>query len=179
MKWTSSVLALGFSLVLLGGVARAQLPCNCPQVISPGIPVIDGGIVGQPVVTETAFVQPIATEGVILGSPAPIVGEPVVTGPIVGQPIVTGTIVSEGIVGAPGIPVGAPIIGGAGTGQVFPYSYFVNYPAPSRVYVGLGDGDQFPFYGRPYGNPGDRWSWYYMGGGERRYLAKYYYPILQ
>jgi len=40
-------------------------------------------------------------------------------------------------------------------------------------------GDQFPFHGRPYGSPNDRWSWYNMGGGSSRYLAKYYYPILR
>jgi hypothetical protein len=62
--------------------------------------------------------------------------------------------------------------------QTLLYSYYVSAPNPARVYAGLGSGDQFPFYGRPYGNPGDRWSWYYMGGGANRYLAKYYYPIL-
>ena len=64
-------------------------------------------------------------------------------------------------------------------GNVLPYSYWVAAPNPSRVYVEYGSVDQFPFYGRPYGNPGDRWSWYYMGGGNSRYLARYYYPPLR
>jgi hypothetical protein len=63
-------------------------------------------------------------------------------------------------------------------GGVWPYSYYVLTPYPARGYIEYGSGDQFPFYGRAYGNPGDRWSWYYMGGGDSRYLAKYYYPIL-
>jgi hypothetical protein len=63
-------------------------------------------------------------------------------------------------------------------GGVWPYSYYVLTPYPARGYVEYGPVDQFPFHGRAYGNPGDRWSWYYMGGGDSRYLAKYYYPIL-
>ena len=64
-------------------------------------------------------------------------------------------------------------------GQVMPYSYWVSAPKPARIYVEYGAIDQFPFQGRAYGNPSDRWSWYYMGGGDSRYLAKYYYPPLQ
>jgi hypothetical protein len=72
---------------------------------------------------------------------------------------------------------GSPIIQGQGT--ILPYSYWVSAPNPARIYVEYGTADQFPFYGRPYGNPGDRWSWYYMGGGSSRYLARYYYPLLR
>jgi hypothetical protein len=79
-------------------------------------------------------------------------------------------------------PVGlaAPVVIPApvARGGVWPYSYYVLTPQPSRGYVEYGPIDQFPFHGRAYGNPGDRWSWYYMGGGDARYLAKYYYPIL-
>jgi hypothetical protein len=64
-------------------------------------------------------------------------------------------------------------------GQVMPYSYWVSAPQPARVYVEYGANDQFSFHGRAYGNPSDRWSWYYMGGGDSRYLAKYYYPPLR
>ncbi len=64
-------------------------------------------------------------------------------------------------------------------GQVMPYSYWVSAPKPARMYVEYGVSDQFPFQGRAYGNPSDRWSWYYMGGGDSRYLAKYYYPPLR
>ena len=63
--------------------------------------------------------------------------------------------------------------------EVYPYSYWVSAPSPARVYVEYGTVDQFSFHGRPYGNPGDRWSWYYMGGGNNRYLARYYYPPLR
>ncbi len=63
--------------------------------------------------------------------------------------------------------------------QVMPYSYWVSAPKPARIYVEYGARDQFPFQGRAYGNPSDRWSWYYMGGGDSRYLAKYYYPPLR
>ena len=52
-------------------------------------------------------------------------------------------------------------------------------PETARIYVEYGASDQFPFQGRAYGNPSDRWSWYYMGGGDSRYLAKYYYPPLR
>jgi hypothetical protein len=60
-----------------------------------------------------------------------------------------------------------------------PYSYWVSAPKPVRIYVEYGASDQSPFQGRAYGNPSDRWSWYYMGGGDSRYLAKYYYPPLR
>ena len=62
---------------------------------------------------------------------------------------------------------------------LLPYSYYAVAPAPARVYVPYGANDQFPFLGRAYGNPGDRWSWYTLGGGSSRYLARYYYPPLR
>src|SRR5947209_9675037 len=58
---------------------------------------------------------------------------------------------------------------------LLPYSYYAVAPAPARIYVPYGPNDQFPFLGRAYGNPGDRWSWYTLGGGSSRYLARYYY----
>jgi len=64
-------------------------------------------------------------------------------------------------------------------GPVMPYSYWVSAPQPARIYVEYGASDQFSFHGRAYGNPSDRWSWYYMGGGDSRYLAKYFYPPLR
>lgn len=90
-----------------------------------------------------------------------------------GQPLDQGVVI-----GGTGTYVGATSVSPA-QGQIMPYSYWINYPAPSRVYVEYGSGDQFPFLGRPYGSPNDRWSWYNMGGGSNRYLAKYYYPILR
>ena len=62
---------------------------------------------------------------------------------------------------------------------LLPYSYYAVAPAPARVYVPYGSNDQFPFLGRAYGSPGDRWSWYTLGGGSSRYLARYYYPPLR
>jgi hypothetical protein len=75
-------------------------------------------------------------------------------------------------------PITGTMVGSPVTGQVLPYSYYAAHPAPARVYVEYGGTDQFPFHGRAYGHPGDRWSWYSMGGGDRRYLARYYYPLL-
>lgn len=63
-------------------------------------------------------------------------------------------------------------------GPILPYSYYASPAVPARVYVPYGATDSFPFRGQAYGNPGDRWSWYSMGGGSQRYLARYYYPIL-
>ena len=61
-------------------------------------------------------------------------------------------------------------------GVVKPYSYYVLPPSvPSRVYVGPG---AFPYYGRPYGHPGDRWSWPYLSGPSYGVLSRYYYPPL-
>lgn len=59
---------------------------------------------------------------------------------------------------------------------VKPYSYYV-LPAgvPSREYVGPA---AFPFYGRPYGHPYDRWTWTYMSTAGYGELARYYYPPL-
>ncbi len=75
---------------------------------------------------------------------------------------------------------GAPVVTTFPTqGQVMPYSYWVSAPKPERIYVEYGARDQFTVTGRAYGNPSDRLSWYYMGGGDSRYLAKYYYPPLR
>ena len=138
-----------------GAVVAGQAPSNprpparCRPARGPG------GVVGQPIVVGEVAGQPIATGGII--------GQPVDSGVVIGGPITH--------VGTSAItPVQGPVL---------PYSYWVSHPAPSRVYVEYGPGDQFPFHGRPYGSPNDRWSWYYMGGGPSRYLAKYYYPILQ
>ena len=92
-----------------------------------------------------------------------------------GAGLAAGTYVSGPILGG-----GAPVVTPFPTqGQVMPYSYWVSAPKPARIYVEYGASDQFPFQGRAYGNPSDRWSWYYMGGGDSRYLAKYYYPPLR
>lgn len=40
------------------------------------------------------------------------------------------------------------------------YSYYATPPGLfPRTYVPYGSHDEFPFYGRPYGRPTDRWSW--------------------
>ena len=88
---------------------------------------------------------------------------------MVGQPVVGGGILTT-------TPVTATY---PAQGRVLPYSYWVSAPQPARVYVEYGAADQFSFQGRAYGRPNDRWSWYYMGGGDSRYLAKYYYPPLR
>jgi hypothetical protein len=73
----------------------------------------------------------------------------------------------------------ASVVGGpadVSSAYVPPYSYYAAWPWPARGYVPYGPGDAFPFYGRPYGHPYDRWTWPYLGGGDSRYLARYYYP---
>ena len=98
-------------------------------------------------------------------------GQPLSSGSLVGQPVVSGEILSA---------TSSPVITTyPAQGPVLPYSYWVTAPQPARIYVEYGATDQFPFYGRAYGSPNDRWSWYYMGGGSSRYLEKYYYPILR
>ncbi|MFO0911142.1 MAG: hypothetical protein U0794_22850 [Isosphaeraceae bacterium] len=59
------------------------------------------------------------------------------------------------------------------SGVVSPYSYYAAIPPTQpRTYVGYGN-DIFPFYGRPYGSPNDRWSWNTLAAGNP--LARYYY----
>ena len=162
------VVALGCSLFAMEAAAQST------HVYTSG-----GGYVAGSVVTGQVLSQPLAPGR---SSSPGVVGQPIVAGEIVGQPIVTGGIVGQPInsgvvIGGPVTYVGTSTIVPA-QGQILPYSYWVS-TAPSRVYVEYGPGDQFPFHGRPYGSPNDRWSWYTMGGGASRYLAKYYYPILR
>jgi hypothetical protein len=84
--------------------------------------------------------------------------------PVVGSPIVQGTIAGAGSSFAAPQPV-------------LPYSYYVTFPEPARIYVGYGANDGFPFLGQPYGHAGDRWSWSAMSTGNSS-LAKYYYQLL-
>jgi hypothetical protein len=111
-------------------------------------------------------------------------GGPVYRTDVVGQPPVLGSVDSR-LIGSGGIGTGQPFNSGGLSGpsvysgqRIYDYSYWVAYPGPSRTYVPYGALDQFPFQGRPYGNPSDRWSWYYMGGGNSRYLARYFSPPL-
>ena len=60
----------------------------------------------------------------------------------------------------------------------FTYSYYASYQYPAREYVGYGTND-FPYYGRPYGHPSDRWSWPYLTNSYSNALTRYYYPILK
>ena len=59
-------------------------------------------------------------------------------------------------------------------GPAFPYSYYVALPGPARQYVPYGPLDQFPFYGTPYGQPYDPWSWATLAGSNAP--ARYFYP---
>jgi len=130
-------------------------------------PIAGGAVVNQPVIAGGLPSTPIVT--------GTFIGKPIVSGGSVGLPVVRGevpTLMST----TPLAPVVTTFVT---QGQVMPYSYWVSAPKPARVYVEYGASDQFPFQGRAYGNPSDRWSWYYMGGGDSRYLAKYYYPPLR
>jgi hypothetical protein len=57
--------------------------------------------------------------------------------------------------------------------RTFYYSYYAAPGVAAREYVGS---VEFPFYGRPYGHPNDRWSWANLSGGDQGSLARYYYP---
>jgi hypothetical protein len=112
-------------------------------------------------------------------SGASLAAGPSVSGPISGRAVVSRSQVASGLPRrrTESIPFYMTIY--SAQGQVLPYSYWVSAPNPARIYVEYGASDQFPFQGRAYGSPSDRWSWYYMGGGDSRYLAKYYYPPLR
>lgn len=113
-------------------------------------------------------------------SPSATAGVPFHGGGSVTTPM-TAAGVRGGLVGLPH-SAGGMVAGGAPGSMtppsILPYSYYAS-PGPARVYVGYGPLDPFPFHGRPYGSPGDRWSWYTMGGGAGRYLARYYFPPLR
>ncbi len=49
---------------------------------------------------------------------------------------------------------------------------------PAREYVPYGQNDPFPFHGRAYGHPYDRYSWTTMTG-YNDLLSRYYYPPLR
>lgn len=59
--------------------------------------------------------------------------------------------------------------------QIFPYSYDAAFPGPARVYAPYGENDIFPYSGRGYGHPYDRWSWSTLSGFPDS-LNRYYYP---
>ncbi len=139
----------------LGAGTSARGPISGGAVVNQS--VIAGGLVGVPVAMGT------------------FVGEPTVSGGSVGLPVFSGEVPTA-MSTTPFAPVVTTFVT---RGQVMPYSYWVSAPQPARIYVEYGANDQFPFQGRAYGNPSDRWSWYYMGGGDSRYLAKYYYPPLR
>ena len=58
------------------------------------------------------------------------------------------------------------------TAPTFHYSYYFAPGLPAREYVGP---PEFPFYGKPYGHPNDRWSWGALSGGYQGTLSRYYY----
>lgn len=125
--------------------------------------------------------RPVYSSGLLNSS----LGGSVTVQPLVGQPSVLGMPTSGTGLGSDMLtsaPAGSsvPIVTSFPTqGEVLPYSYWVAAPNPARVYVEYGSVDQFPFHGRPYGSPSDRWSWYGMSGGSSRFLARYYYPPLR
>jgi hypothetical protein len=129
---------------------EAQQPCG-------GCPAAGGLVISEPLGIGTAMV-----------------GQPAVTEGVVAAPWMTSDRLID--VGATSVTPVSSVF--PAQGQVLPYSYWVTAPAPARIYVTYGGIDQFPFQGRPYGRPNDRWSWYYMGGGNERYLSKYYFPLL-
>jgi hypothetical protein len=170
------VVALGCSLFALEAQAQSSYVYPTTYVLptSGGVPgsVATGQVLSQPLALGTVVGQPVVAGGVV-GQPigGAIAGGPQPCGGVVGQPCN-----SSGVADGLGTAVGTSTLAPA-QGQVLPYSYWVSSPA--RIYAPYGPNDQFPFHGSPYGSPNDRWSWYTMGGGSARYLARYYYPILQ
>ena len=161
----AGVLAAGASLIVAGNAEAQQGYAVVPGVVSQ--PVYYSGVPAQPLVIGETIGEPVVGGGII--------GQPIVAGGPVGGAVVSGEV----LIGAP-VSLAAPAVTTPPVqSDVLPYSYWVSAPSPSRVYVEYGSVDQFPFYGRPYGSPNDRWSWYNMGGGNSRYLAKYYYPPLR
>jgi hypothetical protein len=124
------------------------------------------------IVVDNAAAQQSRGTGLAAGSS--------VRGPVHGSAVVGQPVISRGVLTATPMTYAASIVTTLpAQGQVMPYSYWVSAPNPARIYVEYGAIDQFPFHGRAYGSANDRWSWYYMGGGDSRYLAKYYYPLLR
>jgi len=138
-----------------GATARAQQVVEAPGgpavVSAPGV-VIGSGVVPGPIVTN-------GPAGAFSSSP------------IAGVPIVGETVLGS-------YPGSVPAFAGSRSGAIMPYSYYVNFPEPSRVYVGYGANDGFPFQGQLYGHAGDRWSWSAMSTGGNS-MARYYYQILR
>ncbi len=58
----------------------------------------------------------------------------------------------------------------------YPYSYYAAFPNPARGYMGYGEQDGFPYYGRAYGHAYDRWTWPYLTDGANSALVRYYDP---
>jgi len=177
--------AAAFVSLILIGTVKAQQPCNCAGAgVYPSGPVYPTAMASEPIVSQAVVSQPVVTEFV---ASSPVLGgisqdQPVATGEVftpVPIPTFAPVVTGEAIMPAP-VPTLTPVVTSLpAVQQVLPYSYWVLAPNPSRVYVEYGEIDQFPYQGRAYGNPSDHWSWYYLGGGGSRYLAKYYYPILQ
>lgn len=83
---------------------------------------------------------------------------------------------AQSVVTTYGVPASPGIIYGRYTLlPQYTYSYYAAYQYPAREYVGYGTND-FPYYGRPYGHPSDRWSWPYLSGEYTAALVRYYYP---
>ncbi len=134
---------------------------------------VPGIYVNRPVLGETIITQPGIINGLPGTPPASgtVIGETITSG-FVGQPVVGGNVVGA-------VPTSLGVTNYPAQSSIMPYSYWVSAPQPARIYVEYGSNDHFPFQGRAYGSPNDRWSWYYMGGGDSRYLARYYYPPLR
>lgn len=127
---------------------------------------------GQPVRAQQNCA--CSTSAVVESQPIPYRG-------IATQPAVVGSLVMEASTPGTVSTIQPKLSGnpaGAAGGRMAEYSYWVANPGPARTYVSYGPVDQFPFRGNPYGSPNDRWSWYNMGGGNNRYLTRYYYPLL-
>ena len=155
------VVALGCSLFAMEAAAQSTYDTSGRYVAGS---VVTGQVPSQPLAPGTVVASP--------SSPVNIVGQPIVTGGVVGEPVNFGR--RDRRAG----DLRRDLDSRASPGPDHAVQLLGLAPAPSRVYVQYGPGDQFPFHGSPYGSPNDRWSWYTMGGGSGRYLAKYYYPIL-
>jgi hypothetical protein len=154
MRTTMAAALLGAAF-LLSGDARAQ-----------GVTVTGPSMgVGSPVT---------------LGSGAPAAGV-TVGGPYVGSGAPAAAVTTRGAyaptTGSGSLTTSYPsqnwaVFNAPAPSRTFYYSYYAAPGVAAREYVGP---PEFPFYGRPYGHPTDRWSWANLSAGPQGSLARYYY----
>lgn len=113
---------------------------------------------------------PAASAGEAAGTPCPCQGAAAAAA----GATVDGTVVAGASEGASVAGSTAAVAGGSATsGPVHHYSYYIDFPAPSRTYVPYGPTDVFSYRGQAYGHAYDRWTWPAMSGASAG-VGRYY-----